>query len=102
MIPKPIRATVGNPRCAPVYPSTGTQIVPEFQRFLDELGITYRQWSHWRRMGYLPKLPWHEIANDSYMRQWAEDLAEAARLHAMTLPQLADHLTEERQAYDTL
>jgi hypothetical protein len=102
VILKPIRATVGNPRCAPVYPTTGTKIVPEYQRMLDSLGITYRQWNYWQSRGWLPNVPWYEFGNSPENRQRAFDLSEAARLKAMSIPELADYLAEERKAYDPL
>lgn len=102
MITKPIRATIGNPRCAPVNPNSGSKIVPEYKRMLDSLGITYRQWSYWRAMGWLSNDPWYEFGHSTENRQRAEDLAEAARLQAMSLPELADHLAEERKAYESV
>ena len=102
MITRPHRATVGNPRCAPVYSSAGTQIVPEYQEFLDSLGITYRQWNHWQAMGWVSKEPWHKIINEEALSQRAFDLSEAARLKVMSRPVLADYLAEVRQAHDTL
>jgi hypothetical protein len=102
VITRPHRATVGNPRCAPISAGSGTAIVPEYQRFLDELGITYRQWNHWQAMDWLPQRPWYKIANDPEMRQWAEDLATAAKLKLMNLPYLATYLADERKARESL
>lgn len=102
MITRPIRATVGNPRCGPISPGSGTVIVPEYEEFLNELGISYRQWNYWQAMGWISKEPWHKIINEDAVSQRAFDLSEAARLKAMSLPELADYLAEERQAHDPL
>lgn len=96
VITRPIRATVGNPRCGPISPGSGTVIVPEYEEFLNELGISYRQWNYWQSEGWLPNAAWYEIANNPTLRTRAEDLADASRLKAMSLPEIADYLAQER------
>lgn len=79
-----------------IYPSTGTALVPEYRKLLEDIGVTYRQWHSWRSLGYLPNVNWYHFKFNPELIQRAKDLKEAARLHSMTLGELADHIANQR------
>jgi hypothetical protein len=70
----------------------GTKLLPENVEFLQGLGITYRQWNYWHRMGWVTGS--FKDADTDRLRL----LAKASKMQSMPLNELADLLREKEIA----
>lgn len=67
-------------------PGSPVRMTPAHWQMLEELGISYRQWSYWQDKGWVPT---GKDINEVVVAQ-ARALAEASKIQTMPLNELAD------------